>query len=301
MQVEMIGNNQLNLYDYGARNYDPALGRWMNIDPLTEITRRYSPYSYTIDNPVYFIDPDGMQAKYNWEEHEKGNKGVYIDDKTNENVSFDAALAEATGEGGGDPPSKKSRLDEIVTIRGQKYHKNTGNVFAKLGNIINGALGGDSDYFVEHKAYDPVEEEMLNETVSTGVGFVAGGYVAKSIGNLGGALLSRFGARAGWTTVGRWMSLAEYETMQATGTMVEGAGGQTFVATGGPTAFTAAAKGSVYVEFQVATKNLLQGGVEGYYKTIGPNAGRAMQTQLAKQGGQLTPTIQKLTPILQVK
>ncbi|MFV8324876.1 hypothetical protein [Flavobacterium sp. ZS1P14] len=38
---------------------------------------------------------------------------------------------------------------------------------------------------------------------------------------------------------------------------------------------------------------LLQGGVEGWFKTIGPNAGRAMQSQLAKQGGQIMPTIQK--------
>ena len=55
----------LDWYDYGARHYDAALGRWTTMDPLTEKYYDVSPYAYCHNNPVNRIDPDGRNPIYN--------------------------------------------------------------------------------------------------------------------------------------------------------------------------------------------------------------------------------------------
>ena len=50
----------LNWHDFGWRNYDTALGRWMVIDPLAEKRYELTPYNYVQNSPMFRIDPDGL-------------------------------------------------------------------------------------------------------------------------------------------------------------------------------------------------------------------------------------------------
>ena len=54
----------LNWYDYGARMYDPALGRWHAPDLLTEKYPSVTSYQYAMNNPLTLIDPDGHDVVF---------------------------------------------------------------------------------------------------------------------------------------------------------------------------------------------------------------------------------------------
>ncbi|MEX0595110.1 MAG: RHS repeat-associated core domain-containing protein, partial [Candidatus Paceibacterota bacterium] len=104
----------LNWYDYGARNYYPAIGRWMNIDPLAEDREWLSPYNYVQNNPVVRIDPDGL-----------------LDD---------------LAVGDTDPPTKKIDNSSRLSGWNQAAQKMTNDFYSSVQEFskdpINNALGG---------------------------------------------------------------------------------------------------------------------------------------------------------------
>jgi RHS repeat-associated protein len=96
---ELQGEFDLNWYDFGARNYDPTIGRWTSVDPLGDVLSHLSPYNYVENNPLSMIDPDGRLSTHTDEE---GNVlAVYDDDDLgvyqHSDVPDDVASSDVSG------------------------------------------------------------------------------------------------------------------------------------------------------------------------------------------------------------
>ena len=100
----------LNWYDYGARHYDVALGRFTTVDPLSERYYSIGMYAYCNNNPVRYIDPTGMSTSPIYDEEGKllgtddeGLQGVaIIMSKSNfkQGMSHEEALSHDLGYNG---------------------------------------------------------------------------------------------------------------------------------------------------------------------------------------------------------
>ena len=58
---EWQAQDEIDLYDFGARFYQPRFGKWLSFDPLAEKYMGISPYAYCVNDPVNRVDPDGRR------------------------------------------------------------------------------------------------------------------------------------------------------------------------------------------------------------------------------------------------
>ncbi len=51
-----------NVYDYGFRIYNPSIGRFLSVDPLTRSYAELTPYQFASNTPIWAVDLDGLEA-----------------------------------------------------------------------------------------------------------------------------------------------------------------------------------------------------------------------------------------------
>ncbi|MBN8838544.1 MAG: hypothetical protein J0I09_14885 [Sphingobacteriia bacterium] len=66
IKKELWDDGDLNWLDYGFRNYDPQIGRFVQIDPLTDDMPLLSTYQYGALDPIGNIDEDGLAPLFSF-------------------------------------------------------------------------------------------------------------------------------------------------------------------------------------------------------------------------------------------
>ncbi|RGN50451.1 RHS repeat domain-containing protein, partial [Bacteroides sp. OM05-12] len=165
----------VDLYDFSARMQDPVLGRFNTMDPMCEKYYSISPYAYCNNNPIMYIDPNGMDIVI-WYQNERGKQVNFIFNGQNENNaprnkfvnSVISAYNYNIKNGGGNNlkvivTNAKIKIEIVETDKDNKYVSNNKglirfnpNAGLKLddGNILSPATG------LEHEAAHAVNDKF---------------------------------------------------------------------------------------------------------------------------------------------
>lgn len=302
---EVKGDNNLIAYKY--RGHNSRIGRFVQVDPVIKEYPWYSSYQFAGNKVIQFVELEGLEEGYYKQD------GIYVSPSDHTHNNNPDYLNPSPLEKEFALQSLEERKNLIVLVQPEFKVDRTPNFIreqqrqaeqqaefrAKLYTTQGPLVAGGPNYGTG-LAYDPTFQFV---TLEVATGGVVNGISGLRIGTalLNTAKSTGLAAKGSTTTVGRWMSKTEAAVMRNGSPAAVGAGGKTSVTVGGSNVWGSAPKGSVYVEFSVPTNSLVPGGGKGIYSILGPNASKSQLFQLQKLGGQVSPSIQNISPILKVK
>ncbi|MGD9489414.1 MAG: RHS repeat-associated core domain-containing protein [Calditrichaceae bacterium] len=184
---ELDEESGLNWYYFGARYYDPATGRWMSVDPLADFYPSWSPYNYSMNDPIGKRDPNGRSVwgavigaavEYGLQVYETGNYMPTSEGWAKIGVSAAAGLAS----GGLSTFAKGSRIAQVAISAGVSASEGaakkliSGEQVTAGGVIIDAVAGG-----VASKAGDAVDNVLTKQVQKAGDAGEIAGQAAKKL------------------------------------------------------------------------------------------------------------------------
>ena len=161
--VKGTGNQQ----DYGMRIYDPRLGRFLSVDPITKQFSGLTPYQFSANTPIWAEDLDGLEPKYS---NEKGYNVLGSDHLYNGNPNFAPVIKQPTQKTLGQqyfPESNqnittKAQLSVGFVKTGDNYINNkviTGNDagIGKIADLTTVKEGNTDAFYIEGGFKETIE------------------------------------------------------------------------------------------------------------------------------------------------
>jgi RHS repeat-associated protein len=218
----------LNLYDYSARQMEPALGRFTTMYPMCEKYYDWSPYAYVNNNPMKYIDPTGMMTDWFQYEDEliwrdSQAKTITENNKTYNNIGSSAKFDNDDGSvssfyqnvgfrSNTDIDAFRYILSNPEQLGKQLSSKGNLPDFAKT-ELLKASIHAGQEEFASH----PVTKATVNIVTSIASGTIEG---AMALGSLGAGLFTKAAAKGGATIVGEGMKRVSMEAAKHHGSVI---------------------------------------------------------------------------------